>query len=73
MSAQTYAIRITERTLDLVTVLNSGVRPRIENEKTYFTFKVDSPNTTTEHNIVSEDELYNPNGLAKDEYKTILV
>jgi hypothetical protein len=53
-----YAIRITENTLDLVTVLNSGVRPRRgEGNNTYFLFAVDSPNTTTDHDVVHMDDL----------------
>ena len=48
----TYAIRLIEENVDLVTVLNSGVRP-VADPKTFYIFDVDSPTTTTNHAIIS--------------------
>lgn len=51
-----YGIRITEDNLDLITFLNDGVCPRIEEKPTFFIFELNSPReiTTT---IVFEEEL----------------
>lgn len=38
----TYAIQITEDTLDLIEVLNQGVRPSIEEHPTCFIFDADN-------------------------------
>lgn len=46
-----YAIEINERTLDLITVLNGGIRPQIEDEETVFIFETKGPDTTTNHDI----------------------
>ncbi len=67
-----YAIRITDNSLDLITVLNNGVRPLVQEDETYFLFEVDSPNTTTAHEIEREDDLYNEDGYPKDTRLTFL-
>jgi hypothetical protein len=57
-----YAIQITERNLDLITVLNGGVRPLVEEEKTFFLFDVDGPDSTTNPEIMNENDLYDESG-----------
>jgi hypothetical protein len=59
-----YAIRITEQTLALVRVLSpfSEQATMVKEDKTYFLFTVDSSTTTTDHDVVHEDDLYNYDG-----------
>lgn len=41
-----FAIPITFETLDIIEALNDGVRPKIEDEDTYFIFRgMDAPNS----------------------------
>lgn len=47
------AIKITEEALPLITVLNSGVKPVIIAEDDYYICEIDSPTTTTKHDIIS--------------------
>lgn len=44
-----YAIAITEETLDLIELLNDGVRPQIEARPTSFICDIDSAGETTNH------------------------
>jgi hypothetical protein len=67
-----YAIRVSEANLDLITVLNDGVRPLVEEEPTYFLFEVDGPKSTTNHEIKREDDLYDDNGMANAYLKFLL-
>jgi hypothetical protein len=46
-----YAIPINEKTLDLIQVLNGGMRPLIEKEPTSFLFDAVPPATTENHTI----------------------
>jgi hypothetical protein len=59
-----YALRITEKNLALVRVLSpfSEQATTVEEDKTYFLFTVDSSNTTTDHDVVHEDHLYDYDG-----------
>lgn len=59
-----YAIRITESTLELIKVLSGG-QSLVEEMKTpyhqgqfYYLFTCDLPTTTTDHEIIDEDDLY---------------
>jgi len=54
----TYAIPIEQNTLDLIQVLNGGVRPEIEEEHTWFVFEIDGPTDTTNHRIIDHDDLF---------------
>lgn len=54
MSNPIIAIQITKKTLPMITMLNDGVEPWISAENDYYLFEIDSPNTTTEHQILSE-------------------
>jgi hypothetical protein len=67
-----YAIHIDEKNLDLITVLNNGVRPLVQEESTYFLFEVDGPKSTTNHEIKAEDDLYDEKGHAKGYLKFLL-
>lgn len=58
-----YAIEIKESNLDLIEMLNGGVRPEIEGD-TYFIFTADK---TTPNEISTEDNLYTEDGYTKDE------
>jgi hypothetical protein len=53
-----YAIRITERNLALISVLHP-IAPVDVKEDTnwFFVFTVDGPMTTTQHDVVQEDDL----------------
>lgn len=42
-----YYLAINEDTLDLVTFLNDGVRPKIEEESTHLVIEINSPNEIT--------------------------
>lgn len=61
-----YAIHIAEDNLDLIQVLNGGTRVWITSESTYYVFDVVPPETTENHTIVSEDDLYDENGHLKN-------
>lgn len=63
-----YALRITEKNHALVTVLSSlqAQSTVVKEDKTYFLFTVDSPNTTTDHDVAHEDDLYNYDGNLKE-------
>lgn len=50
-----YAILITEFDIELITLLNQGVAPKIEEEPTYFIFDA-SWNTKVPNEIVTEEE-----------------
>lgn len=69
-----YAIRITEANLDLVKVLSPfKAQPEVNKEyDTYFLFTVDSTETTTDHDIVDEDNLYGYDGHQSGQ-RTILM
>lgn len=58
-----YAILIKEDTLDLIQVLNGGVRPELKEEPHYLTFTAVPPTTTKNHKIVNEDALYDGRGF----------
>jgi hypothetical protein len=51
-----YAILIQAKDLDLITLLNRGVTPAIEEKPTYFVFDA-TWNTTLLNQIVTEEEL----------------
>jgi hypothetical protein len=61
-----YAIHIEEDNLDLIQVLNGGIKVCIVSESTYYVLDAVPPVTTTNHKIVSEDDLYDKNGHLKD-------
>lgn len=69
-----YAIIITQRTHPLVRVMSSLSEQSIvvKEDKTYFLFTVDSTDTTTDHDVVHEDDLYDYDGCLKEE-RTILM
>lgn len=59
-----YSLPVNEDTLDLIEVLNGGVRPKVEDEPTCFVFDTDALSRI--HNkIEREDDLYE-NGYTKD-------
>lgn len=60
-----YAIHICPGHLDLIEHLN-GVRPEIEEEKTYYVVTLPDPNDEHHADIKSEDDLYE-NGYLKEE------
>jgi hypothetical protein len=62
-----YALRITEANHALVRVLSpfSEEATRVKEDNTYFLFTVDSPTSTTDHDVVHEDDLYNYDGTQK--------
>lgn len=68
---QKYAIRISDRTLDLVQFLNDGHRLQVEEETTYLVCEINGPREITSK-VQPEDELYEENGIAKD-YLTFLL
>lgn len=51
-----YGIAVTEDNLDLITFLNDGVRPLMEEKPTFFVFGIIGPREIT-GKIVFEDEL----------------
>ena len=59
-----YAFRITEDVLDLIEKLNGGMRPQVEEEKSFFLYTADE---TTPSEIVTEDSLYNKEGYLEDQ------
>lgn len=66
-----YAIRITKDRLDLIQVLNGGVRPEIKweentSEDRYLLLTAIPPSTTKNHKIKKEDDLYNNEGYLHD-------
>lgn len=67
-----YALRITEETRDLVEFLSPWGRPQVKEYETYFLFTVDSPTTTTDYDIVAEDDLYGYDGHLKDTRRILL-
>lgn len=67
-----YAIAITEKNLALIEFLSPWGRPVVKETNTYFLFTIDSPDTTTDHDIVEEDNLYDYDGRLK-ESRTILL
>ena len=67
-----YAVRIVDDTLDLIEVLWGGRRPVVKEYNTYFLFTIDSPSTTTDHDVVHEDDLYNYDGNQKDQRHILL-
>lgn len=61
-----YAIRITEDNLALIRVLRPIVDLEVKEDRNrFFLFTVQLPNTTTQHDIVHEDDLaiYDGNDL----------
>lgn len=67
-----YAIRITQSTRDLVQVLWGGRHVDVKEDLTYFLFTVDSPTSTTDHDVVHEDDLYNYDGMQKEQRRILL-
>lgn len=61
----TYAISLNEANLDLIEVLNGGVRPALEEAPTVFLFEAVTPTTTENHRIEPETALYDDDGHAK--------
>lgn len=51
-----YGIAVTESNLELIQFLNDGVRPRIEEKKTFFVFEIVGPHEI-KSKIVYEEEL----------------
>lgn len=52
-----YALKICEADLPLITFLNDGVEPKIEEEPTYFLFEIEGPTEITTR-IVNRQELH---------------
>ncbi len=53
-----YAIAITEDNLDLIRVLSPIVDVDVQEDRNrFFLFTIDSPRTTTEHDVVHGDDL----------------
>jgi hypothetical protein len=67
-----YAILINEDTLDLIQVINGGVRPLVEDQITWFVFDVADKNTTENHDIKTEDDLYKDNGHLRDQLTLLM-
>lgn len=62
-----YGIPIAEEYLGLIQYLNGGVRPQIENKKTYFVFEMNEDNTDTQNTEIKfEDDLYGEGGHPKE-------
>lgn len=59
---KTYAIRITEANLDLIQVLNGGVRPLVQDDSTFYLFELELPTDTANHRIEFEHKLTDANG-----------
>lgn len=55
---ESYAVQIRKSNLALITLLNDGVEPAIEKQKTYYVFTIDGPHDVTS-TIVTERELMN--------------
>lgn len=53
-----YAIPIEEEMLDLIQVLNGGLRPALEEDHTWFIFDVTGPETTENPDIVLHDDFF---------------
>jgi len=66
-----YAIPIREDTLDLIQVLQGGVRPRLMKRDQYLLITTVSPTMTKNHKIKYEDTLYREDGYLKSEYDDI--
>ena len=62
-----YAIRITQDNHALVRLMSSLSEQAtvVKEDKTYFLFTIDSPSTTTDHDVVHEDDLYHYDGHQK--------
>lgn len=60
-----YAIHIEKDNLALITFLNGGVEPLIEDESTYFICTIEN-NDSISPEIKGEDDLYYSDGTAKD-------
>ena len=73
MPAKSYRICVKEDTLPLITFLNDGIEP-VVNEKLkdpWFLFTIDSPReiTVPRYSIKAEDDLYEADGQTmKDKY-----
>jgi hypothetical protein len=68
-----YAIRITLANLALIRVLHPIVEVELkEDTNRYFLFTVHLPNSTIEHDVVAEDDLYNYDGHQKGQRIIIL-
>jgi hypothetical protein len=53
-----YAISIEENTLDLIQVLNGGVRPELEDTHSHFVFETDGTTKVKNCEIISHTDLY---------------
>jgi hypothetical protein len=61
-----YVIPITEDTLDLITVLNDGVCPKIEEKPTVLICEITNLCRDVTTDIKFEDDLYDENDRAKE-------
>lgn len=59
-----YAIKIRKSDLALITMLNSGVTPLVQNNKTYYVFEVNEDGTAGHAEIISERELLSTRTIA---------
>jgi hypothetical protein len=66
----TYAFPIVERFLDLIEILNEGVRPQIEDKPTYYIFETFG-RTNLHQTIHFEEDLYDTQGYLK--YDLVIV
>ena len=71
LMSKPYAIPLTEENLDLITVLNDGVRPKLE-EKTYFICEITNNCRDVTTHIKAEDDLYKEDGIAKESMTWLL-
>lgn len=67
-----YAIHVVEENLDLIQVLNGGVRPLTEDKETYFVFETDPVHITKNPDIKSVNQLYDRKGYLRDVNLVIL-
>jgi hypothetical protein len=67
----TYAFPIVEKFLDLIEVLNEGVRPAFEDRPTYYIFETFG-RTHLHQTIQFEDDLYDEKGHLKDDLVVVI-
>jgi hypothetical protein len=71
MSAKKYGIRIGENTLDLIQVLNSGIRLELGEKESVFIFEIDLPTAIKNCEVRTEDDIYNSDGFLKEDINLI--
>jgi hypothetical protein len=64
--ASKYVIQVNEDNLDLIQILNAGIRPLTQDDTTCFIFEVDPTSGAKNQDIVFENDLYDENGNSID-------